>query len=142
MPGGTERKETKPASLVVALNSWFVAVFTALTVAPRMTAPVGSVTVPEIVPVAIPCENAEVARNRQATPASSPSEDCKGRPTHFTQEALSKKSLAVANKFIFNYPHLSCFFRMEKRTDHQTSCGSHARCFPIYALCHFKLISR
>src|SRR5467141_814142 len=113
MPGGTERKETKPASLVVALNSWFVAVFTALTVAPRMTAPVGSVTVPAIEPVAIPCEKAGTASNRHAMPASSPTESCKGRPTHFTQEVLSKKSLTVANKFIFNYPHLGSFFRME-----------------------------
>src|SRR5216684_2959044 len=104
MPGGTERKETRPASLVVALNSWFVAVFTALTVAPRMTAPVGSVTVAEIEPVAIPCEKAGTASNRHAMPASNQSESCKGRSAHFTWEVLSEKRLAVANKFIFNLP--------------------------------------
>src|SRR5438309_3743979 len=142
MPGGTERSATRPASLLIPTNSWFVAVFTAITFAPGTVAPVGSAIVPEIEPVAIPCENAEAAMKRQAAPASSPSENCNGRPTHFAQEVLSKKSLAFANKFIFNYPHLGSFFRPEKRTDHQTSCGSHARCFPIYGLCHFKLISR
>src|SRR6266404_5732833 len=142
MPGGTERKETKPASLVVALNSWFVAVFTALTVAPRMTAPVGSVTVPAIEPVAIPCEKAGTASNRHAMPASSPTESCKGRPAHFTWEALSEKRLAVANKFIFNLPPSKFVLQDGKRTDRQTSSGSTARCFPIYGLCHFKPISR
>src|SRR6266478_2376151 len=100
MPGGRERKETKPASLVSPTNSWFVAVFKAVTLAPGTVALVGSVTVPDIVPVAIPCENVEAARMRQAAAASKLSQSCLKRNFHVISKTSFKKNLDFTNEFI------------------------------------------
>jgi hypothetical protein len=100
VPGGMDRSAIKPASLVSPTNSWFVAVFVAVTLAPGTTDPVGSATVPESEPVAMPCENPEVLNMRQNTLTSKTDQNCPWRSIDFVVEAPFLKNCSFANSFI------------------------------------------
>jgi hypothetical protein len=88
-----------PASLVSPENVWFVAVFTAATLAPGTIAPVGSVIVPDIEPVAIPCEKPELVSKRQKTPTNNADHNC-FRSIFFIGETLLSNNREFANSFI------------------------------------------
>jgi len=90
----------EPTSLVTAMDAWFVAVLTTVTFAPGTVAPVGSVTVPEIEPVAMPCGNPAAASNRQNTLTNNADHSCCGRNFESMVETRVCKIRAFAYRFI------------------------------------------
>jgi len=66
VPGGSAGKSNRPTSLVVAVRVALVALLTTVTVTPGITAPVPSLTAPEIVPSV--CATHGVQSNNDVSP--------------------------------------------------------------------------